>query len=166
MPYAQITDMLAWCGEEDLVRLSTPRNAELGAVVAATVLNALNNSTAVIDGYLRKRYSVPLGVAAQAGLPAPIIPPEIVRCCCILATHELAGRDGRNRGEQITADHKMQMAWLRDVAEGRVELDTTEAPSGSDSYAQMQTRGQVFGDGIYGGTCESDDAGFGYGAYP
>ena len=141
MSYASVADMIARFGEIEMVRLSTPRGMEMSIVQTQPVQTALDGCSATIDSYVRKRYAVPLGVAPD------VVPPEINRCCCILARYELAGIEGRDSSERVRDDFKAQMAWLRDIADGRVVLALAEVSPADESYAQASTRCAVFDSG-------------------
>ncbi|MBS3025347.1 gp436 family protein [Acidiphilium multivorum] len=145
MAYATITDMIDRFGESEMIRLSTPDGADLVAVVPDPIDRALDEASALIDTYLRRRYRMPLTVA----------PPEVRRACCILARYDLSTGGQRNPSEQIQAGQQQIVSWLKAIAQGTVHLDLDEVPIGDQSYAQSSSREPVYGGG-YGGSVPSD----------
>ncbi len=93
MAYATIADMIDRFGESEMIRLSTPDGADLVAVVPDPIDRALDEASALIDTYLRRRYRMPLTVA----------PPEVRRACCILARYDLSTGGQRNPSDQVQA---------------------------------------------------------------
>ena len=59
MAYADIPDMIERFGEVEMIRLTTPADQDMDTVQPATVLRALEESSSIIDGYLRRRYTPP-----------------------------------------------------------------------------------------------------------
>lgn len=138
--------MVARFGAREMIRASTPDGAEAVALVDAPIQSALDDATAMIDTYLRKRYRTPLDVAPQ----------EVNACCCYLARYTLQTGGGRAPGEQVQKDRDAQVSWLKLVADGRVLLAIAEVAPGGESYAQQQSRPQVFADQGPAGGCYGD----------
>jgi phage gp36-like protein len=136
MAYATIADMVLRFGEAELIRATTPDGAEAVAIVPAPVHVALREASAVIDGYLRKRYRVPLDLA----------PDEINRACCHLARYDLSLGGERSPSEQTTKNRDDMISWLGRISRGEVLLDLAEVAPGEESFATMQTRRDVFSD--------------------
>lgn len=112
MSYATQSDMESRFGEVEILQLTDRDNTGL---INVTVLNqALSDAQAVIDGYLRTSYSLPL----------PSTPSELVRVCCDFARFFLYD-DRVTLAVQNRRDEAL--TWLRDVASGRTTLglDTT-----------------------------------------
>ena len=135
MPYATVDEMIGRFGEVEMMRLTTPANADLVAVQREPAIVALGDASAVIDTYLRKRYRAPLDVA----------PKEIKRACCILARYDLATGEQKQPTETLVNERKETMAWLKQIANGDVVLDLEEVTGGDESFSAMQSRDQVFG---------------------
>jgi phage gp36-like protein len=161
MSYATVDDMVTRFGAAEMIRASTPDGAPAVALIPAPIQAALDDATSLIDGYLRKRYRVPLDLAPQ----------EINAACCILARYTLATGGERNPSDQVKADRAEKLAWLKLVAQGGVSLGVEEIAPGGESYAQQRTRGQVFQDqepltncGFGGGA--GFDGGFFGGGFP
>ena len=119
MAYATAEDLIARFGEVDVIRLSAPEGQLDQAVDYARVNLALDSATALIDSYVRRRYATPL---------APV-PQEIADACCTLARYDLA------RGEQMVAERKATLEWLRMVADGTVFLDAALAAATAPAIA-------------------------------
>ena len=122
MAYATTTDMIDAFGEAEMIRLTAPEGGLDEAVVVVRAENALADASATIDGYLRARYAVPL---------ADPPPREIARACRILARFDLAQGEQRSPSESMTKERDGVIAWLRDVAAGRVDLDVPATPPGA-----------------------------------
>ncbi len=135
MAYATVEEMIGRFGEAEMMRLTTPANADLVAVQSAPAKVALEDASAVIDTFLRKRYRAPLDVA----------PKEIKRACCILARYDLATGEQKQPSETMVAERKETLAWLKQIASGDVVLDLEEVTTGEESFSAMQTRDPVFG---------------------
>jgi phage gp36-like protein len=136
MSYATIDDMVTRYGAAEMIRASTPDGAPAVSIVNAPIQAALDDATSLIDGYLRNRYKVPLDIAPQ----------EVNAACCILARYTLATGGERNPSAQVKTDRVEKLSWLKLVAQGAVVLGVEEIAPGGESYAQQQTRGQVFQD--------------------
>jgi phage gp36-like protein len=135
MAYARVDDMVRWFGAAEMIRLSTPDGVAASTVVPGPIEDALERASSMIDTYLRKRYQVPLEVA----------PSEIGRAACLLARYDLSTGGERMPGEQTKLDRQDTIAWLRDIAAGRVVLDLAEVAPGMESYATMHTRRPMLG---------------------
>ena len=133
--YATVADMVSRFGEAEMIRLTTPDGADMVAVVAQPAQAALNEASAVIDTYLRRRYRVPLDVA----------PLEIRRAACILARYDLASAGSRTPSDLMTTERKDVTGWLREISTGNARLDLDEVTVSDESYAQAQTRPATFG---------------------
>jgi phage gp36-like protein len=132
--YASVQDMITRFGETEMIRLTTPSGQSMDVVVTEKADAALADASAQIDTYLRKRYEVPLD----------IVPAEIVRACCILARHDLYLGEDKQPSDQVKLTRDEVVRWLGEISLGKVLLDLTEVAAGDNSYAQAQTRRQVF----------------------
>jgi phage gp36-like protein len=139
MAYATVADMIERFGQVELIRLTTPADQDMDTVQAEPVERALEDASAVIDGYLRRRYQVPLD----------LVPAEIRRAACHLARYDLSMGDNREPPEQTVTARKDTVAWLKQVSDGTVLLPLAEVAPGDQSFAQVQTRRAVFGGVCY-----------------
>lgn len=136
MAYATSAEMIEVYGETEMVRLSAPDYGLDGAGQPELIDRALRDASGVIDGYLRKRYAVPL-----ASPP----PAEIARACRILARYDLANGGDKTPSEQMIRERGEIIAWLRDISGGKVELDVAAAPADSTgSGATVADRPPMF----------------------
>ena len=120
--------MIARFGSQEMVRLTTPADQEMDGIVATVANAALTDASALMDGYVARRYRVPMDVA----------PPAVTAQCCHLARFNLSTGDGKTCSDEVRARHKDAMEWLRDVSQGRVVLDLDEVSADtSQSTAQM-----------------------------
>ena len=153
MAYASVDDMVLRFGEAEMIRATTPDGAEAVAIVPGKLCAALDDASAIIDTFLRKRYRVPLDVA----------PAEINRACCIIARYDVSTGGERQPAEQVEKDRDAVISWLGKIAAGSVVLDLKEVAPGDESYATTQSRNPVFSDGMPGsGGCDSYQ---GYGGF-
>ncbi len=159
MTYIAATDLLARFGAEELAQLTDrgiPRvltadrltaaaggadtsawpAAESAAALAALSIigQAITDATSAVDGYLSGRYGVPLTT-----------PPAVLkRVACDLARHYLYDD---NEPETVADRYKEAVAWLRDVAAGKVALgpDAAGAQPAAGGCVEIVTSGKVFG---------------------
>lgn len=120
--YATVADMTARFGETQLLRLSRPEDRTAETIDEVKVGTALTDATAVIDGYVRGRYLVPIA--------AP--PKEIVRAACILARYDLAQGEATDPSEEMAKSRKDVITWLENIAKELINLDVPAAlPAGA-----------------------------------
>lgn len=119
MPYASPADLIARFGEEELID-RTDRD-QTGAYDPASVARAIGDASALIDGYVAARYTLPL-----ASPPA-----VLVGVCCDLVRYALWS----DAAPGIVEKRRDQaLAVLRDIGSGRARLDVptpAAAPSGT-----------------------------------
>ncbi|HQU16628.1 MAG TPA: DUF1320 domain-containing protein [Gammaproteobacteria bacterium] len=136
MAYATIDDMIARFGSVELVRISTPADREMDGVVASVVTAALDDASALIDSYVRRRYQTPIDVA----------PREIIAACCNIARFNLATGDGKTASDEVRQRQKDAVAWLVDIAKGTVRLELDQVAPTTDEVAEAYIgRCAVFG---------------------
>lgn len=144
MPYATVQSMTDRFGETEIIRLSRPEDREATTLLAAKVELAIADASALIDDYARKHYRVPIA--------AP--PDSIVRATCVLARYDLAKGERTEPTEQMRLDRKEVIAWLEDIAAGKVKLDAPAVStpgSGGASGARVSDRPGAFSDKSLGG---------------
>lgn len=137
MPYATLTDLTTRFGDAELLDQTDLTGS--GLVNPVTVDRVLADASALIDGYLASRYSLPLAT-----------PPALLESlCCDLARYALyvdAAPD------VVVSRRDQAMTALRDIAAGRlrldvgVEADSVPAPSGLAVVVQPGRK--VFGGGL------------------
>jgi phage gp36-like protein len=127
MAYATVTDMISRFGTEELIRISTPAGQDMDGVVRQVVDAALEDASALMDSYIRRRYQTPLDVP----------PPEVTACCCNMARFNLATGDGKTCSDEIKARNDRAERWLRDIAKGDVRLDLQEVAPTTEETAEV-----------------------------
>lgn len=117
--YAKASDLIARFGEDELIQL-TDRDGS-GGYDPATVGRALSDASAIIDGYVAVRYTLPIGN----------VPALLAGLCCDLARYALYA----DAAPEIVKDRRDQaLAQLRDISAGRLRLDVpvpAATPSGT-----------------------------------
>ena len=115
--YATVADLRAVIPARDLDLLARFEGEE-GLSADQRLERALIDASAEIDGYLRRQVSLPLGD-----------PPHVLNVYCRdLALWRLYRNLGHD-GERLKALREGAIAWLKDVASGKVGLgDDTDAP--------------------------------------
>jgi len=120
MSYASKQDLVDRYGATELIQLTDRNNRPASTIDDTVVARALADAGALIDGYLSKRYSLPIAVT----------PPILVRMCCDITRFYLHGKAAEKDGP-VDRANTAAISWLRDVAKGVVELEigaTGEAP--------------------------------------
>jgi phage gp36-like protein len=123
--YADLDKLKALTGDRELIQLTDRADVQTGAIVTATVTEALKAASDLIDGY----------VGAHYGLPLPEVPPMLADLCCDLARHRLYTT---TPPEFVQKRHDQAMKTLRDIADGRVKL-----PIAAGAQAEPPGRDQV-----------------------
>ena len=137
--YATVSDMIARFGETQIIRLSRPEDRTAETVDETKVITALADAGALIDGYIRGRYFVPIATP----------PAEIVRAACILARYDLAQGEHTDPSEEMAKGRKDVISWLENIAKELVNLDVpAAAPAGPavNSGPRMSDRPRIFSD--------------------
>ena len=122
MAYATKANLIARFGEEELTQLTDRADPAMGAIDDAVLTAAMSRADALVDSYLRVRYTVPLSP----------VPAEVAHQAEGIARRYLYD-DGAPEGVQALYDEAI--AWLKDCQAGRVLLDaaTTTAATGTGS---------------------------------
>lgn len=107
MPYASLTDLTERAGETEIRQIADHDRDGLAdpAVIAA----ALEDADNLIDGYIGRRYSLPLSAV-----------PALVRTWAVSIARYVLHRNGAP--DHVKADHEAALAALKDVARGLVAL--------------------------------------------
>lgn len=110
MPYTSQADLEERYGAALLVDLTDRADVATGTIDVATVARAISETDALIDGYLRSRYVLPLSVV-------PPIIGTLARQIAIYILHPY------EPNEKIRRDHDAAIAQLREIARGLIQLD-------------------------------------------
>ncbi len=112
MAYATLADLQARTSTANLTRLTTTLG-DAPALDQVAVGLALADASAEADSYISRRTPVPL----------PMVPQALVVAVCAIALYELYTRtDGAVPPEEVKDRALAARKWLRDVAEGTVNL--------------------------------------------
>jgi len=120
-------------GLTEMLRLSRPEDRDAETVDEAVVIKAIEDATAVVDGYLRGRYRLPLQDA----------PKDIVRAVCHLARHDLADTGRSEPSDHMVSARKEIMSWLGKLSSDAVRID---APAAGSTTSEAKTGGARFSD--------------------
>jgi len=126
MTYATRQDLDSINGADEVdLRLSILPDGELDRI--------LENADAVINGYLVGRYTLPLSP----------VPAELPQRAAAIARYSLLGESATERARN---DFKDAMAWLKDVAQGVVLLQSAAVLPGSEpaTVVMAETSPSVF----------------------
>lgn len=135
MAYATIQDLIDRYGQTELVRLTTPADQDLDGIVLPVAEAALADASAEIDGYVGRRYQVPMDIA----------PPIVVAKVCAIARYKLSTGEQKSPTEEMRRQYDDAIAWARDVSLGKFVLELDEVEPSAESYAQVSTRTAAFG---------------------
>lgn len=106
--YGDKASMILAFGEAELIRL-TDRDGQAGAIVDSVLEKALGDAAGIVDGYLAKRYTLPL-----TSLPAAVTTSAQAIAYYLLWPH--APEEVRNR-------YRDAIKQLQDIAAGTIQLD-------------------------------------------
>lgn len=136
---------MAYANVADLERFGV-QAAALASLPLDVRQEAINGASKLADGYMRKRYAVPL---------CGRTPDDLRRQVSIIATYDLlvvrgyapsAGAD-----EQIRTRYEDAIMWLKDVARGEVELDVDDATPGTEEASPLVASDPIVGWGYPAG---------------
>ena len=129
MPYVTLAQLIDRFGEPALVAISDRAAFATGVIDAAAVDRAIADADATIDGYLARRYQLPLTVEQ----------PLLVKIAGSIVFYSL---HTFQPDEKIVADHKEALAMLRDISAGSVALTAAgiETPNVGGSGARITDR--------------------------
>lgn len=135
--YATVANMVERFGNTEMVRLSVPEDRETDTLDPAKIEVALADATALIDGYLRGRYKVPLAD----------VPKDIVRAACVLSRYDLAKGERVEPTEQMRLERKEVITWLENIAKGLISIEAASAGTfGKSNGPRFSGRPATFSD--------------------
>lgn len=124
MPYASADNIAASWGAG---RLDMLAQADDGTRDDAKVARALDDASALIDGYISQRYPLPL----------PSVPAVLREACVSIAVYKLATDPGALT-EDIRARYDDALRFLRDVASSKAALGLPTLADAAASSAAAQ----------------------------
>ena len=134
--YATVADMVGRFGRVEVTRLSQIEDRETTEIDEEKVARAIGDATAIVDGYLRGRYQLPV-INPQA---------DLIRATCILARYDLAKSDRSDPTDQMQKDYDDVIRWLTDVQKGIVKLaaKTANEQINNSGVARFEDRSAIF----------------------
>lgn len=132
--YAQQADLIERFGMVELAQLTDRQNVPPTTIDDVVVGRALSDAAALADGYLGK----------VCALPLASVPPILIKITADVARYYLRGESVEKDGPVALA-YANGVAWLKDVAAGRVQLEAaTGAPAPQPAPgAAGRTRGSA-----------------------
>lgn len=131
MAYATQSDIENEIGLDQL-KVLADRDGD-DAVDTAVVTRALDDASAEMDTYLRKRYQLPLAET----------PTYLRKVCVDLAIYNLADSMAM-MNDTWERRHKMAVDWLNRLAKGVVELDLATLPASETNAVHVDAADRVF----------------------
>ncbi|GGI81688.1 hypothetical protein GCM10007978_19420 [Shewanella hanedai] len=130
--YATSGQMIARFGEDELISL-TDRDGSVGGIASNVLDVAIKDATALINGYLAGRYTLPLATP----------PAMLERLCCDIARY---GLYDNGASEQVSKRFDDAVRFLEMVAAGKITLGiTTQGGSPvSNDLPTIESDGAVF----------------------
>lgn len=142
MPYCAIADFINTFGEQEAVAVTNLYTPGATAIDEPNLEQALTDASALIDGYIQGRVTLPL-TALQ-------IPATLKACCADIARYRL----DRNRcREEVRIRYEDWISWLKDVSRGVVNLgldsqSPPESPTSVPDRVYVRSGDRVFTDDL------------------
>lgn len=132
MPYVTLAQLIERYGEPALIAVTDRAEFATGVVNVAAIDRAIADADALIDGYLVRKYALPLAVAQ----------PLLVKIAGSLVFYDL---HTFQPDEKIVNEQKLALAMLRDIANGTVALTVAglEAENTGGSGARITDRDRL-----------------------
>ncbi len=132
--YCTADDLIKRFERNELVEL-TDKDGSTGDIVTDVLDQAIADATAVIDGYLIGRYSLPLSTA----------PDNLNRLCADIARYYLYD-DVLDAAHQAAVRYKSAMDYLTAVGKGtlRLNLSSEDSSNSSTNLVEFGSAGSVF----------------------
>lgn len=132
MSYASLDQLTERFGEKMLIQLTDRATPAAGAIDADVVARSLADTAAQIDGYLARRYRLPLAET----------PTSVTDLALTIAIYKL---HRRNPDDKIKKDYDDALKALRDIAAGIIMLavEGVEPPASSTSDVRVSDRDRV-----------------------
>lgn len=135
MAYATVEEFISNFGEDEAVMLSNLDDPQAVTVNESVIVQAISDSSSLIDGYLRSAgYTLPLSAEVQV----------LTRAASDIARYYL---DRLKPREDVKARYDGWLKWLGDVARGNVKLSVVGGGASVDigGYgAESWSGGSVF----------------------
>jgi phage gp36-like protein len=126
LPYCTLQQLTDRYSLAMLVEISDRGETPTGTVDAALIDRAIADADALIDGYLKTRYALPL-----AAVPALVTDLSLIISIYKAHAHVAA--------EKITKDYEGALRTLRDIASGMIRLDVAGAEPATSGASEVRT---------------------------
>lgn len=126
MAYTSQTALIDRFGEREIIMLSDRGEVGTGTIDPAIVASAIGAAEALIDGYIARRYALPLAS----------VPPLIAELALSMAHYKLHLHAAP---DNVEAAFKQAMQTLRDISDGRVSLPLPETVLDETDATHVQT---------------------------
>jgi phage gp36-like protein len=126
MSYCTEAQLIDRFGEATLIRLTDRGDPPAGTIDAAVVDRAVADTDALIDGYLKGRYALPLS-------ETPALLTDLALVIAIYKLHVHVAED------KIRRDYEDAMRTLREIAAGTVRLDVAGAEPAASGTSGVRT---------------------------
>jgi phage gp36-like protein len=142
MPYCAIADFIATFGEQETVAVTNLYTPGAIAIDEPNLEQALTDASALIDGYIQGRVTLPLTDLQ--------VPATLKACCADIARYRL----DRNRcREEVRIRYEDWISWLKDVSKGVVNLgldsqSPPESPTSVPDRVYVRSGDRVFTDDV------------------
>lgn len=135
MAYVTKQGLIDRFGELELVQLTDRTNIPVSTIDDVPVTRAIDDATALADGYLAKVMALPLS----------IVPPVLEKTVADIARYYLHGTSA-DKDSPVTRAFNTSTTFLRDVSRGLVQLTAgSEAPKPAGSgQVQVSAPARVF----------------------
>ena len=137
MTYATEADFVTAYGQELTVELTNLQNPEAETIDGTVLDRALSKASAIIDGYVGARYSLPL----------PAIPPTLTALSLDIARYQM-GHYGIESDPRKRYEDALKM--LRDIANGTLSLGLPEGEAPVSGLPQIAGGGRPISGALRG----------------
>lgn len=135
MSYVDRDGMVARFGAEELIQLTDRTSLPPSSIDDAVLARAIADASSQIDGYLAKRYRLPLD-------PVPEI---LAKVAADIARYHLRG-DSAEKDSVVAINYRGSIDWLRDVSKGIVTIDAAgvEPPQAGTGAIKAKPSDRIF----------------------
>jgi phage gp36-like protein len=138
--YCALAQFIDTFGEQETVELTNLSRPGARAIDETNLEQALTDASALIDGYIQGRVSLPL--------LGDRVPATLKACCADIARYRL----DRNRcRDEVRIRYEDWIAWLKDVSKGVVNLgldsqSPPESPTSVPDRVYVRSSDRIFTD--------------------
>lgn len=140
MAYSTVQDLVDRFGTRELVQLSNPEDSRATTVNEPHVLKALEEASAVLDGYIGVRRATPV--------PAPV--PLVLKAYTEdVAMYGLTTLRSKGATEDARKRYEDAIKWAREYAAGKASLGAPEPDAGGVLGAEFSASERLFTRGSF-----------------